>query len=268
MLLAIVGAAVDTPAAQGQLAVSVYPWTQCSYAWMQYGHGGMPARDVTVAINPLYPLPADAPIDAYHDGVENSFRNRLVEAINRWNYQIDTVTDAPYWLSYIGLGNGDIDIAYSSTGGPNAITQRTIYGSGGLPCTVNQKEPDLAIVGVSITIDVQNDWFTQPDNRRAFWEQCPGRNFEPDYTCDRFFDVGATMAHELGHALGLRDVQDLNAHYGNTAATDAARCWSYSSTQAATMCSNPRSYSSARRTLDLHDGEALFLHYWNYWDYF
>jgi hypothetical protein len=169
-------------------------------------------------------------------------------------------------MSYLGLGFGaDIQVAYDDVGNNNSLGSTSLVTYLNQPCGINVNEPDTGIISASVTLDIRPDWFTQADHRRYDWEHCYP-SYIPVYTCSKTRDAGATLAHELGHALGLADVHAVDDRYNNFAATQAAFC--LIPAQQATMCSPGTAYSSARRTLDQYDSISLLFHYWNARDFF
>lgn len=113
-------------------------------------------------------------------------------------------------------------------------------------------------------------WFTQDNNRRSLWENCPYNGFQPAYTCGKKHDFGSTFTHEIGHAIGrIPHPNDIDVHSGNNLASAIAECARVDARGdplwRATMCASnsapgglaANEYRTERRTLHTWDIESL-----------
>lgn len=215
-----------------------YTWRSCTW---QYNPGTLTVRH-----------DGSFPPNVTYNGIVNSFTNRISGGISNWNAQLNALSETNNTFGSLSSSNyasGDIRIRYAnpSTGQPaNAF----ITSSNGC---VLQSTQDSDITALRIDISIRTDWFTQPDSRRAAFEACTSiTTIDP---CNRRYDFGETITHELGHALGMGEAQD--APQGSTAGV----CTIGSSR--ATMCSGLMSWETARRTPNAYDRESLRLHYAN-----
>lgn len=124
---------------------------------------------------------------------------------------------------------------------------------------------------VIVDFRARNDWFTQDNSRRGYWESCPGGT---TYTCSKLFDFGSSATHELGHSLGLVHPQNVDTHNGasefNGPQALNAHCNStttYDGSDDSSICpgdgdgsSSESKYQSSRRTLSAYDKLALADH--------
>lgn len=232
----------------------IWGWTNCSYADLTDTGGS-----ITVGISPT----ASFPGAAVHDGVLNSFPNRVADAVARWNTETRKHTAGGY--TYVGTtNNAHVVIRYDNfvpgNGSVLGTTSRTLLN--GLLCQVHGST-DITVVKTTTVVDHRDNWFTQDDSRRDDWEACPSNGFAPAYTCSRKTDFGSHITHELGHSQLLQDIHIVDNHRSDTVATSLAFCWS--GILMATMCDLPPGYFTAGRTLDTWDMESTRRHYEENW---
>lgn len=194
-------------------------------------------------------------------GILNSFTNRIADSVTAWH---NDFARSGITLRVAFPGNfEDVQLRYEDIGGPGSTTYTMRSGSSNSCFVTHQSTPDDDILLSVSRIDLRTDWFSQDNSRRSLWESCESdaavRASEP-YTCSKRLDVGSTIIHELGHALGnTRDVADVDNHQENVEASTEANC--SNKRTLATMCGISYIYSTARRTLDNWDSTSMRLHY-------
>jgi hypothetical protein len=138
--------AISTPMAA--LASSDdYSWESCDW-----GYKEGTSNQITWKYDPNYPLPGNVT----HDGVLNSFTNRVTDAASRWNAALSLYT--PIRLVYVPPWGGaaNVVIKYRNYG-------MEIYGATQIYATNLCDLHSTAqsdIVGADINIIVRNEWFT------------------------------------------------------------------------------------------------------------
>jgi hypothetical protein len=247
----LVAATVIVPAQRAEAHNVYYGFRNCTYERLQA------LQDVTVAVD----SGARFPGDVIRDGVLNSFYNRLRDAVGRWDAALGGISGLAYGMRYQGIGDGNqyVTVFYEELGN-NTTLGSTNYSWAGpnFGCTVHSTA--LAQLAQTwISIDLRNEWFTQDDSRRGYWENCADGTF----TCSRIWDVGSIFVHELGHSLGLHHPEAVNSHTGNSTATSSSYGNCSSRIDDATMCALYKDRRTTWRTLHAWDLGTLVRHYQN-----
>jgi hypothetical protein len=229
-----------------------YPVRGCS--WNLH-----PGYNIYTAFSTVYPpFP-----DVVHDGVVNSFRSRVYDAVNRWAQPYASASQKPkgyYWLADGGADNNVLFQASYPTGGGalgETAVARTIDGS--VAVTFDRCPRDslgntrYILSRAQVRWKSYNYWFTQDDSRRALWEACGG-DYTSTYTCQRTDDLGGLVVHELGHTFMLEHADD-----HQTAASRG--CWRPSApngdTWQSSMCTVQPQHRSEFRTPEYFDWDSL-----------
>ena len=232
-----------------------YPVRGCS--WNQH-----PNFYLYPAFSTVYP---PAP-DVIRDGVINSFRSRVYDAIQRWSPHYASAAPNPKGYFWLNDGNGANNLlfqaSYPTAGGALGETAiaRTI-DSGVLVTFDRCPRNDLGntrytLSRTQIRWKTFNYWFTQDDTRRALWEAC-GADFTSSYTCQREYDVGSLVTHEIGHTFQLE-----HADSHQTAASRG--CFRPSAPNGdpwqSTMCTALPKHRTEFRTPEVFDRDSLHEH--------
>lgn len=255
MLMLITTAGSPVPAAAHDIPDDRKGWSFCDWGWASPG-------SVQVGeYGPPWALP----------NVE--FSVRLSRATSTWN----DITRASWTLQH-GLrrdhsyNNGhQIMYFYEDVGGALGFTWQKVrwtpgYNVGG--CSPHGVVPfGGTLESVHIRVDPRTDWFTRDDSWRTHWERinCSSSTLSGDdrYLCSKNFDIQATMAHEMGHGLGLHHPETIDDWvYLNitSASSDWAGC--PTTNASATMCAQLDKKSSNQRTLDHWDSDTMWHHMW------
>ncbi|GAB3129195.1 hypothetical protein GCM10027056_30710 [Glaciibacter psychrotolerans] len=205
----------------------------------------------------------DLPANGAGDGVTNSFKNRLSDAVLAWNGPILSSGGQPHGMTYVGE-------TYPGNTAQVLVMVRSL-DAGQLGLTIISPSSCEAVHGTKVNMGIpvvvhlatRNDWFTQDNSRRSLWEGCPGSGYSPTYTCSKTQDVGSTITHELGHVLGLAHPRQTDQHVNGTAPSTVmslAKC--AVANDQATMCqagdaAGSGIYRTHRRTLDNWDLNSL-----------
>lgn len=208
-----------------------------------------------------YPFPGDSVSPDGYQALQ-SFNNRINGSIGQWDYWARRAPVRPISLVRSDGVGADIFYEYRDVGdilGRAQVTRRSVGTATFSPtfCPV-QSTSDYEVVRGYAQISSRGDWFTQEDSMRSTWENCDDATFrgrpENAYLCSKNWDVGSTMAHELGHVLGIH-----HPHQVSGAANTTAKCANYD--DQATMCAVTAAWHSARRTLDGWDIESFNEHH-------
>jgi len=225
-----------------------YGYIACNWAWY------LPQGDIKVGQKNL-------PANGSGDGVVNSFVDRAADATARIDAALVSNDGTGTGATWVGTQSGR-NVIFESADIPTAGT----LGQTEMPaaCAVIHGALQSMPATVTITIDTRSDWFTQDDSRRAYWEGCPNSAYSATYTCQKIQDVGSTMLHELGHAVGLHHPLEVVSSGHGSNAFSLAKC-SVVNDQA-TMCSagdasGSGAYRTHRRTLDGWDTTSLHYQY-------
>ena len=172
-----------------------------SYGWsLQLGELARPKCWTNLRARERYPP------DSLRDGVLNSFNNRINQAIATWNAALNNAgyvvpTDVLRMTDPCGAPQIEVT-QYQFGSGSSLWGDATSYSQSGVNSCVMHSTSNDWLGFAHIRTDVHDDWWTQEDSRRAYWEDCPARNYLPAYTCSKDRDFESLLAHELGHALG------------------------------------------------------------------
>lgn len=233
-----------------------YGWTSCNWSWKEA------APDPNIYIRDDGSFPGDV----IRDGVLNSFQGRINDAIAEWSSTMANIglrgrlirvsSGAQVFLHYQTMDNQPFGITFATT--DTGVNNCVIHS------TTNR-----TVRFADIYVSRRDEWFSQGNDRRALWENCPYNGYQPAYTCSKKHDVGSTIAHELGHAIGfIAHPDDIDAH-GNAAAVALAECRRVNANGdplwRATMCPSnlapggqaANEYRTERRTLHAWDIESF-----------
>ena len=208
---------------------------------------------------------SELPVDGYGDNATNSFRDRARDAIGRMSSALAAESPSGNGLQWVGqvssTNTAHIAFRYRSLPeGSNTVGITRVPAS----CTVVHGTQSAMPGTVYIDLNVRTDWFTQGDNRRAWWEGCPSRATDASYTCTKRLDAGSVMTHEVGHAIGLAHPRQVDAHIGSGNNTLTLADCSDPFDQA-TMCqagdASPSFYRTHRRTLHIWDVTSIAFAY-------
>ena len=262
--LALVVAALALPPAGGAWADHAgytTPEHQLGYSACAWPAGHV----VTVGIDPAYPFP------------DQSYVDRLDEAVARWNAVIATSTTQGGLVRVEGAA--DVTVAYRQTG--------STMDHGVLAETYLQREGDFELSPDSgrcpdrqprantmkkalIYMNPRDDWYTAPDTQVGMWQMCDQEGFRAANAslCADQVDFGSTIVHELGHTLVLLHPQTLDQVDGTPqaspgSASTAARCVEATGSFAeqATLCSGQGLWRGEQRDLETWDIETTHKHY-------
>lgn len=234
-------------------ATHQYGWGDCNWQWKDDAS----SQSITWKYDGAYPFPPNG----NGDGVVNSFTGRVSDAMGRWNGALSGF-GALARLSQVPSSSGaNIVISYVDIFGAEfgATTITTIATNS---CVLHSTT-DMQMRAAHVYLTPKDNWFTQDDSRRSYWEtNCPAGT-GTTYTCSKRWDFGSTFAHEMGHALAIAWHPDQI----NSSANDIAECVRVDSSGRplwrATMCpSNSAGYwanrwRSERRTLHSWDTTSL-----------
>lgn len=231
-----------------------YGWSNCN------NRTRTASRAIVVSTTTNYPFA----LNGTGDGVPNSWSNRISSSVSNLSGVLTYSAggNRPYGARLAdGVdNNADIKIYYKD------ISSQTDFGSTeGLSalCGRQLSNPRRQITETAyVNINKRDDWFTQNDDRRSYWEQNCRAGTGTSYTCSKHWDSGGTILHELSHAAGTlihpNQIDDYNGS-GSTS-YNLAKC--ADPTQSATICT-AYGFSSAsdsyywwrsnRRTFETYD---------------
>lgn len=243
VLAAVLGTTL--PATEANAHAEAYGWGNCSYSYI-FDPGG----DAYVSNDPRYLFPPDS----IHDGHVNSFNGRLADSVNRWAVEQSRYVNGWFAIEPPSIMS-DVVVQYRNATQYSPLGTTFRIGSGGYQCVLHQTV-DRLMLQSQVWINIRPDWFTQADARRGYWEGCDDRGEYLSYTCQKQWDVGSTIMHELGHAHGLFHPQAVDDHMGTPGfITGLAQCSSGALYH--TMCGNLLyGYWTAGRTLDWWDQDS------------
>lgn len=221
---------------------------------------------VTVGLDPEHPFPGAG------------FADRLDDAIRRWDEMLQAT---PLVLGMTrSEKDPDVTVSYQApeeTAGNSDVLGETSLAREGDPTTGSDLDrcpdrvgPYFTLVEAVIRIAPRSDWFTGPDEAVASWQNCAGMLMQVLFsgTCAARVDVGSTMIHELGHALGLYHPEALDTIDGvppedSGSASMAARCVEVTGApeDQATMCESQAQWRADQRTLAQWDADTLARQY-------
>lgn len=242
MLLALsatAGSIMVAPPAAAHDGSDIWAWYDCTWTTRERLN-----QAVVVRNDGSFPAPVQNP-----SGVTNSFRDRMVDASDRWtvNMQLNGISTTLRYFD--GTGSLDILLEYRDLGA-NALGRTGWTFRSGSGCDLHGTS-DADLLRSTVTVAFRSDWFTQDDSRRAGWEGCS----LDSYSCSKHMDFGSLITHELGHAIGSAHSQDADGHNRNGSSSAEAQC--SDSRLYATMCSGLVAHTSAKRTLHHYDIETL-----------
>ncbi len=137
-----------------------YSWSSCNWAEAEASGGTL-----TWSYDSFHPMP----VDGWGDGVKNSFTDRVLDAVGRWNSAL-AGTPTNLHLVKVTSQASDIFIRYMLPPVNTPFGQTVFYGFGGeMGCVITAPGDDDSN-WVYIYINPRGDWFTQDDTRRALWE--------------------------------------------------------------------------------------------------
>ena len=200
------------------------------------------------------------PVDGWGDGVKNSFVDRAIDATNRVGTALAARNPSGNGMTWIGTNTGRHIVFSVEQLGVGVLGEARV----GAGCTSVHGSKVPMPVTVGIALATRSDWFAQDDSRRLYWEACPGSSYSSGYTCSKTVDVGSTMIHELGHAIGLAHPRQVVNDGHGSGTLLAADC--FVTLDQATMCQagdlpGGGKYRSHRRTLHAWDLSSIGFHY-------
>ena len=227
-------------------------WTSCNWE-----------NSTTLQAGVVYVRASGYPSDAWRDGVLNSFNNRINDAIATWDWALSTEgytlpTDIAR-MADNGYGEQILVDQHEFGSGSNIWGDTFTYSQSGTNTCATHSTANNWIGWAHIRTDVHNEWWTQEDNRRAYWEGCPGRGYSPAYTCSKNRDFESMLAHELGHAQGLVHPQTVDIHQPSLNPDSASLADCGTLLDRATMCGNVQQYRSSGQTLHAWDKDSFRL---------
>lgn len=253
LILGTLLVAVGPPAAADHVN---YPEPDNNYSYSDCSWNRSSRKSLRVAQSTVYPFPGDS--TAPDNGAPQSFRRRITDAASRWSGNYSTAS-TPKTLTKVSDGaTNEILFQYLDPGNGSLATtfvRRTVDSSVGdfSRCSL-RGSGRYTLYQVQIRVQLRNDWFTQDDPYRASWEAC-GTNFS-GYTCSKVYDFGGLAAHEIGHGLGLRHVED-SVNGGNRGCPLVN---TVGTPLQPTMCSIAAQHRSEQRTPESFDRDTLHKH--------
>jgi len=154
---------------------------------------------LTVAVDPAFPFP------------DQSFSDRLDEAIARWNGVLSTTGRGGGMVRSPGPG-ADVLVQYRALEGTDTsevLGETYLQRDGDIDFSTNigrcpdRRPPGFGMHAAQLRIAPRSDWYRGPDAEVANWQNCGAQTFRATnpILCGAQVDFGSSMTHEIGHSL-------------------------------------------------------------------